>query len=190
LPWIVDPALVYRRILSDDHTRERDAISALNDLHVQHLLLSFGWLPERAHSNDLGLLITCNLHGDGMNWEQALDIVVSRTEHSRYRQLCEDSHPDHEAYRALVISQATGEKPKYPGIATMAASAATAAAIAVSSVLQGKSPNVDQGEYDRRRSVCTSCPLFSSTDDRCQKCGCFLKLKLWLKDESCPESRW
>ena len=35
-----------------------------------------------------------------MNWETALTVVIALTRHERYRVLCSDSWPDHEAYRA------------------------------------------------------------------------------------------
>lgn len=47
-----------------------------------------------------------------MTWEQALDLVVSRTGHQRYRWLCSEDNPDTEqraAYRRLVISQAVDQ---------------------------------------------------------------------------------
>jgi hypothetical protein len=46
-----------------------------------------------------------------MTWEEALDLIVARTGHHRYRDLCADTWPDHAAYRALVIRLATGEPP-------------------------------------------------------------------------------
>ncbi len=44
-----------------------------------------------------------------MTWQDALDLVVARTRHERYRVLCHDKHPDHAIWRARMISQATGE---------------------------------------------------------------------------------
>jgi hypothetical protein len=44
-----------------------------------------------------------------MTWNEALEIVAGRTGHARYRELCADDWPDHEAYRALVIRLAAGE---------------------------------------------------------------------------------
>jgi hypothetical protein len=41
-----------------------------------------------------------------MTWEQALEIVVERTRHERFRQLCSKNNPDAEqrhAYRRLVL---------------------------------------------------------------------------------------
>jgi hypothetical protein len=50
-----------------------------------------------------------------MDWTQALDIVAG--DHHRFRELCADDNPDvaeREAYRALMVRQATGEAPPAP----------------------------------------------------------------------------
>lgn len=44
-----------------------------------------------------------------MTWESALDNVVARTRHERFRVLCSEDWPDHKAYRELVIRMAAGE---------------------------------------------------------------------------------
>lgn len=41
-----------------------------------------------------------------MTLEEALTIVIARTGHARYRDLCDPSHPSFEAYRALVMELA------------------------------------------------------------------------------------
>jgi hypothetical protein len=46
-----------------------------------------------------------------MSWEADLELVINRTKHERYRQLCADDHPDHEIWRARMI-----EKAKQPWI--------------------------------------------------------------------------
>ncbi len=58
-------------------------------------------------------------HGDshGMNWEEALEIVVARTGHERYRSLCSDANLNQgrnsrDAYRELMIQKAAGEEPQ------------------------------------------------------------------------------
>jgi hypothetical protein len=45
-----------------------------------------------------------------MELEEAIDIVVTRTKHERFRSLCDPDHPDfNPAYASLVIAMATGE---------------------------------------------------------------------------------
>ena len=41
-----------------------------------------------------------------MTHAEALDLVVARTGHARYRELCDASHPSHLAYRSLVLELA------------------------------------------------------------------------------------
>ena len=50
----------------------------------------------------------------------------------------------------------------------------------------GKS--VSEEEYNRRLSICHSCPLYDN--GRCRKCGCFMKLKAKLATASCPKKKW
>jgi hypothetical protein len=56
--------------------------------------------------------------GGATTWPAALDLVVSRTGHERYRVLCAEDYRDHlgrpdpttrDAYRALMVTLATGE---------------------------------------------------------------------------------
>lgn len=50
-----------------------------------------------------------------MMWQEALEIVVARTRHERYRELCSDDNPDAEqrdAYRTGVIEMAESVEPK------------------------------------------------------------------------------
>jgi hypothetical protein len=45
-----------------------------------------------------------------MELEEALEIVIARTGHERFRTLCDPDHPDfNPAYASLVIAMATGE---------------------------------------------------------------------------------
>ena len=47
-----------------------------------------------------------------MTWEHALEAVVARTRHERYRALCADAHPDRGAWRAEVVRlAAAGPRP-------------------------------------------------------------------------------
>ncbi|OMI16719.1 DUF6171 family protein [Leptospira weilii] len=46
--------------------------------------------------------------------------------------------------------------------------------------------------YNKRLSLCLSCPLLLKTflSERCSSCGCFVRLKTKLKSESCPIGKW
>lgn len=50
-----------------------------------------------------------------MDYAEAVEIVIARTKHERFRYLCSDDNPNREAWRAHVISEATGE-PRQPAI--------------------------------------------------------------------------
>ena len=52
-----------------------------------------------------------------MTLTQALDIVIDRTGHERFRFLCSEANPDRdtrEGYRALVLDMAEGRAPSPP----------------------------------------------------------------------------
>lgn len=41
-----------------------------------------------------------------------------------------------------------------------------------------------------RFEICKSCDLFNEKDNRCTKCGCFMKKKVLYKAVSCPIGKW
>jgi hypothetical protein len=45
-----------------------------------------------------------------MEWIKALELIVARTLHSRYRALCADDHPDHCAWRRLLLRLAAADE--------------------------------------------------------------------------------
>lgn len=45
--------------------------------------------------------------------------------------------------------------------------------------------------YEERLQICRACPFMNNTDienPRCNKCGCFLKIKAKWASESCPDT--
>jgi hypothetical protein len=46
-----------------------------------------------------------------MRWEDALELVVTRRNHPRLRQLCDASRHDHESWRAWVLEEASNPAP-------------------------------------------------------------------------------
>src|SRR5437879_5762329 len=120
-----------------------------------------------------------------MTWTEAVETVVARTGHERYRELCADDRPDHEAWRAKVIAKVTGQPapaPSYPSLATQAGNAIGAAVRFVAS----GGATVDQAEQERRLGICRECEHFDAEQGRCRVCGCFAKLKARLESEHCP----
>jgi hypothetical protein len=49
---------------------------------------------------------------------------------------------------------------------------------------------VDEETRQQRREICNKCPRRNPKMDTCRMCGCFLKLKIKLATEECPERNW
>lgn len=48
--------------------------------------------------------------------------------------------------------------------------------------------NTSEEEYHKRLLVCSTCEEFNN--NRCNKCGCYLKLKAKMATEKCPLGKW
>lgn len=50
---------------------------------------------------------------------------------------------------------------------------------------------ITEEDHIKRFDVCKSC-AFYTLQAACShpKCGCFLRVKTWLKAETCPEGKW
>lgn len=54
-----------------------------------------------------------------------------------------------------------------------------------------KSKNYTEKEIrDSRYEVCLGCPSLFKPTRTCKECGCFMSLKTWLKDATCPLGKW
>jgi hypothetical protein len=51
-----------------------------------------------------------------------------------------------------------------------------------------KKPPVSPEEAERRYAICKTCEFFKN--ERCLKCGCYLKFKTAWRAESCPVGKW
>ena len=49
---------------------------------------------------------------------------------------------------------------------------------------------VDNAEEGARFAVCQECPELIKTTNQCKQCGCFMKLKVKLKEAKCPLDKW
>ena len=47
----------------------------------------------------------------------------------------------------------------------------------------------DKDIIDHRMSICSGCEFFNK-QRRCEKCGCFMDLKIRIGSSTCPESKW
>jgi hypothetical protein len=131
-----------------------------------------------------------------VDWTEALDLVVARTGHVRYRELCADEHPEHEIHRRRVIEKATGMPPTpegYPSLFAQTRNLAGAVGRVISAVVQGQAVKVEPSVYYERLAICRSCEHNGEAPlgFRCKLCGC-RGLKLELAPEQCPDNppRW
>ena len=130
-----------------------------------------------------------------MDWTEALEIVVGRTGHDRYRELTADDHPDRDAWRRRLIALAGGPEPtaEYPPLLRQAANLAGAVVRVVAAAARGEPVRVHPAVYDERRIACRTCEHNGERPEgvRCTKCGCG-GLKLELASEQCADDppRW
>jgi hypothetical protein len=121
-----------------------------------------------------------------MNWSEALELVVAKTKHSRYRALVASDHPDHEYWRRRIVELATGVI-DYPPLATQVTNALKAGLAFVASGFK----LTDQAEHDRRLSICRApCEFWDREQGRCRACGCVDEWKAWVETQKCPKGFW
>ena len=41
-----------------------------------------------------------------------------------------------------------------------------------------------------RMTICEQCPQLIKGIKQCKECGCFMKVKVYLKDATCPLGKW
>lgn len=41
-----------------------------------------------------------------------------------------------------------------------------------------------------RGNTCITCPYFDSSSTLCRACGCYMRYKWPLKDQTCPQNKW
>jgi hypothetical protein len=137
------------------------------------------------HGNTIGLHLYGHGYVDSMNWEEALEIVVSQTGHERYRWLCSDENQPwggangRDAFRRLMMSKA-GQP--YPPLATQARSFLAS----VRDFIKSGAKIADRAERARRRAICQGCERLDVSQQRCRACGCSANLKPWLMSATCP----
>lgn len=112
-----------------------------------------------------------------MTWREALEQVVARTRHERYRWLTSDDNPDaaqREGYRASLIQQASG--------------ALGAIGRAIGAAVTGEPVMMSQEEQERRWAICLACEHLDG--EQCKICGCHMPIKTWGAQEHCPIDKW
>jgi hypothetical protein len=126
-----------------------------------------------------------------MNFQEALDIVVARTGHQRYRQLCDPDDPAFDpAYPPWIISQA--EQPagprhdvgEMPGFVTQLGNFV----VAVGQHIADGWKSADDATAAARLATCRACDLLDA--DSCRLCGCHMPLKVTWLEQVCPAGKW
>jgi hypothetical protein len=87
-------------------------------------------------------------------------------------------------YGLSVLSRDPADKPKLPGVLTLAANFAKAVAEHVGDGLTRVQPE----QLEARLQVCTLCDV--RRDTRCAACGCFLEPKAIMRSSACPLGKW
>lgn len=75
-----------------------------------------------------------------------------------------------------------------PSVMRMAKNLASDGAKIVKNAIKGNQTLVDDDTRNSRWSICQSCPFLQN--DRCVKCGCFMKVKVAFQTSNCPENKW
>lgn len=70
----------------------------------------------------------------------------------------------------------------------LVANATEAAKRTLGVLARGESPVAPAAESEGRFEVCRACEFYRA--ERCLKCGCFLRVKTYLRAEHCPVGKW
>jgi hypothetical protein len=57
-------------------------------------------------------------------------------------------------------------------------------------VLNHNAPKSSVFEAQERLDVCLECPSLIHATKQCKECGCFMALKVKLKEATCPLGKW
>jgi len=49
---------------------------------------------------------------------------------------------------------------------------------------------VNKEMYKRRLNICVKCESYNDTLNQCKECGCFLILKAFMNNSTCPLNKW
>jgi hypothetical protein len=57
-------------------------------------------------------------------------------------------------------------------------------------VINPNVPKATEEVANNRIAICRECPEFIKATSQCKQCGCFMKMKVKLKDATCPLGKW
>jgi len=99
---------------------------------------------------------------------------------------------DKEKLKKIIIENAKNRKPQpiMPSALQMAKNLAKTTFDTVKSVSQGNPMNISDEQAASRKAICNDCSFFNKMQERCSKCGCYMKVKTYLKAAVCPVGKW
>lgn len=86
------------------------------------------------------------------------------------------------------IRQAISQSSAMPPITEQARNALMAARRLANAAIRGEKVKASEEKVKERQAICDACEF--KKDNRCQKCGCFWKVKIALETETCPINKW
>lgn len=75
-----------------------------------------------------------------------------------------------------------------PSLMEMVKNLASDGSKIVSNALKGNQTLASDAVREYRWSVCQTCPMLEN--NRCVKCGCFMKVKVAFSSSACPMDKW
>jgi hypothetical protein len=84
----------------------------------------------------------------------------------------------------------TDENIQYPPIAEQAKNLGTSLHGLLSKAMQGNRLLAPRDTQLARLEECKKCEFYEPNDQRCKKCGCFMKFKVTMSYEKCPLDKW
>jgi len=57
-------------------------------------------------------------------------------------------------------------------------------------IINPNEEKVSDEEASKRFSICEECPELIKITKQCKQCGCFMKMKVKLKEAKCPIGKW
>lgn len=60
----------------------------------------------------------------------------------------------------------------------------------INAAIRGNQIQASSEEVTKRQQICDGCEFYNKESKRCQKCGCYLRMKIQLETEHCPIGNW
>jgi hypothetical protein len=84
----------------------------------------------------------------------------------------------------------TEENQQYPSLGEQVKNFGSSFHELVSSAVQGNRLLAPKDTQLARLETCKSCEFFDTSQERCTKCGCYLRVKTAFSYETCPVGKW